>query len=774
MRQKREDSQRPYVPEKWEALDSPVDHAGLERALARLQPHQRGALADAEAALAALEELFHLARRLDLGDWSVRDRLVGVMRCAIEVSRPPDRPRAFSIKSIRGGGIELPFPMPGLRFPCLVRPEIFGPLTRAIIGLAYEPGKKASAAFNDALWAGLWAAFDLHRRLEPLALLHRASLALEEGRSDAAAFRRTAAIAARGCPGSAGRGASEGLVPLAGNLPFPGLPGAGVWFDHCRAMGWAETERVVRCYCNEFYHIDEIRNCTPGREPEAVACAGECIEIRGHGFGDQREWTGYGRASQVLFQGQEGTRVAATDFLPLPAVGDELPAEPSGWSGTRIRVAVPDGAVRGDVSLRVLCRTGPGGRPIDPADCRFPTRLRSGTSHSFLELLGPASAELSVEHGGVSIRVGDERPRSLTLEACARVLLEVTATNAETVVLRDGSGAEIPLVSASPVPTTMRTSVPLDDRAARTFTLTVDSRCLGEPLTRILTLERAFEVNLIPDEQTLMSGGTGSLLARVSCPLPDGGTVRASVDDPWVGARLGSELERDLEIPPGSDRSGSVPLTTQGDLCGTAFLRGELISGSDEEHALGRARVHVNAIPLDLAVTVDVTVGLVEPIAETSRAHAEGAATLTARFPASRSEFSFMLPSTLSIGPINVQPTARRIVATYDPVFGHFDFDLSARVGTDVPGVAGSTLTLNLSSRTSVGERYGSGFPEGRCLGCETISLMGTSFFVGRAVGETTLMGGTYGGRRIAVALWFRMPARPPRRCGQEPPSAGG
>jgi hypothetical protein len=194
------------------------------------------------------------------------------------------------------------------------------------------------------------------------------------------------------------------------------------------------------------------------------------------------------------------------------------------------------------------------------------------------------------------------------------VTLNVLATNAEAVILRDDTGAEIPLDDRSPVPTTVRASVSLEDRVDRTFTLTVESRCLDTPLTRTLTLNRPFAVHLIPEDQILTSGGTGSLQARVSCPLPEGGSVRAAIDNPWVGAALPSGLEERLEIPPGSDRSGAVPLATEFDLCGTTYLRGELISGSSEDHGLARARVQIDPIPLDLTVSVDATIRLSEPI----------------------------------------------------------------------------------------------------------------------------------------------------------------
>jgi hypothetical protein len=611
--------------------------------------------------------------------------------------------------------------------------------------------------------------FDLHRKLEPLALLHRASLALEEGQSDLAEFRRAAAIATGGCSG----GANENLVPLAGRLPLPSLPGAHIWFDHCRAMGWAETERAIRCFCYETYHIEEIRNCTPGREPEAVACGGECIEIRGNGFGDRREWTGYARASQVLFQGEGRRRIAATRFLPLPAEGD-LPAETSGWSDTRIRVEVPEDAIRGDVSLRVLCKSGAGGRHIDPAECHFPTRLRTRTSQPFLEVLGVPTAELSTEYEGISIQVQDERPHSFSAEACAPLNLNVLVTNAETVTLRDDTGATIPLDNRSLIPATVRASVPLTDHVSRTFTLTVDSRCLEAPLTRTLTLSRPHKVYLIPEDQTLTSGGTGLLHARVSCPLPEGGSVRASIDNPWAGVTFSSETEETMEIPPGSDRSAPVPLTTEIDLCGTTYLRGELISGSDQDHGLARARVQVDPVPLDLAMIVDATIRLSEPIEEASDWHVSDAATFTAQFPITRSEFAFTLPEALPIGLVIIRPDPRRIVASYDANFGHFEFTLSARMDTTVPFVEGSDITINLSSRVRATDRFGRPFPQGRCLGCEMTGDPSMSFYVGRAVGEDELVGGTFGGRRIAVALHFRMPARPPRTCGNAPPFAGG
>jgi hypothetical protein len=749
-------------------LDRPVDRIALSRALARLEPRQREAIVKAEDTLAALEELFHLARRLELGDSSARAPFIDGLRCAIGASGPPDRPQAFTLKSIGAGkiGLPFPFPAPGPQFPCFVLPDIFGPLTRAIVSLALEQGEKDAALVDDAVWAGLWAVFDLHRKLEPLALLHRASLALEEGQGDFGEFQRAAAIATGGCGG----GANENLVPLAGSLPLPSLPGAHIWFDHCRAMGWAETERAVRCFCGETYHIAEIRNCTPGREPEAVACEGECIEIRGHGFGDRREWTGYERESQVLFQGEGRRRIAAARFLPLPAEGD-LPEEPSGWSDTRIRVEVPAGAVRGDVSLRVLCKSGAGGRHIDPAECHFPTRLRSRTSQPFLEALGPPIAELNTEYEGISIQVQDERPHSFSAEACAPVHLNVLATNAETVVLRDNTGATIPLDNRSLIPTTVRASVPLTDRVSRTFTLTVDSRCLEAPLTRTLTLNRPYKLNLVPGEQTLTSGGTGLLQARVSCPLPEGGSVRASIDNPWAGVTFSSEVEETLEIPPGSDRSAPVPLTTESDLCGTTYLRGELVSGSDEDHGLARARVQVDPVPLDLAMIVDATVRLSEPFDGRSDWHVSDAATFTAHFPVTRSEFAFTLPEAIPIGPvIVVRPDPRRIAASYDANFGHFEFTLSARLDTTVPFVEGSDVTINLSSRVRTPERFGRPFPQGSCLGCEMTGDPSRSFYVGRAVGEGELVGGTLGGRRIAVALHFRMPARPPRTCGNEPP----
>jgi len=750
-----------------------ADRATLGRALARLDPERRAALASLGGALSALEELGELAERAELGDATAAEEFAQLLD-ALAAERPaPSEGHGFSLRALRSGGLGIPpLPLPGRQpgLPCFIDPRVFGSLGRAVIELSMAGDDRDEKAIDETARRGLWTIFSLRRQVQPLALLHRAELLLAQGRIGRASFGRRAAVVA-GLALEGARGGGE-RTPIMDFPPFPDLPAPRLGFDPCLAAAWGETARASRCFCAETYTITEVRNCTPGREEEAVACVGDCVTIVGRGFGDRRSWALGDRASQVFFQGPRSTRIEATRFLPLPAEG-ELPAEPSGWSDTRVRVAVPSGALPGDVSMSVLCRTGPGGRPIDLADCGLRTRIRSATSRPFVEALGVLSLDVRAAQGAESVEVGAGAPAVIEAEACQALTLWILAENAESVTARDETGEELDLQPASSAPGQIHLTVTLYDRVDRTFTIEAVSRC-GPTEARTVTVRRFFAVTLLPAAQSLLAGGTGALQTRVSCPLDGGGSVRVTLDNRWVGVALPEGIEQVLlAIPSGSDRTAMVPLATAADLCGTARLEATLTAAGAAEHRPGSATVEVEPVAVSTTLSLNAFRGYIDPpILDHEEVGANDLGAIAGVFSADRRELALEFPESISVDPITVRFETRRVTAAHDPETGHFELTLDLRV--EAPFVEGSDFRVTLSSRGDLRPSWpdASSARGGTALGDSLIRLGGPWLWEGVAVGEGTLEGGEFAGRRLGVALSLTMLRRDVRACGLEPPFA--
>jgi len=747
------------------APDLAVDRDSLEGDIRRVPKSNRAVLADLITVLDVIEELSELARDLELGNESAGLDFDALLLDQMDCIEIPDKPGEFGFASFASGQPNNPptliSPQLPWRPPCLLPPSLFGHTTNGILRrvLPLDSPNHAIGA-DQSLWRGLWTIFHLVEQLRPLEWLFNAGRRLDAGHITIERFRRIsgAAIGMCGAPRMRAMKSVSGLP-----IPIPDL--APRLFFPCRLDQWNETERAIRCFCIETYHIDRVANCSPGREGADFACIGDCIEIAGRGFGNDRRWDRSGRMSEVLFPTASGTPVAATAFLPIPADGDD-PEVPSGWSDTRVRVQVPPTAVPGDIELQILCRKTNAGRSVDPARCRYPTRLRTRTSESFLRAIGPLRILFSATTAdGEFVEAGEGGTAGVLAEACTVVQIQIEVTNADSVGLEDETGADIALTDIDPSTARFRASFSSNESESKTFTLTAENPCLESPVARTIEVVREHRVQVVPVDTMLVAGSMSSLHVHVSCPLESDGVVAVSTDRRFHGVTLPEGT--DIPIPAGSTRSADVPLATSPVLCGAGVLTGNLTSGSAHPHRTGTAVVDVTAIDVPTTLTARARGNIQPGLFEQTTFSSPVIGPFPATFSADRTRVTLNLPSTITIDPISLRPRPAMVVASYNGTFSNIDFALSGQIGGPFP-FEGGTISMNLSSTADLRPEFGRTAPVGSSVTRAT-DAAGTTTFNTIVVGAGTVAGGTADGRRIGLGVTLMFAIRPPRNCNLEP-----
>lgn len=745
--------------------DLNIDRALLKRDLLRLDKRFHDKLEDLTVGLDLMEELTTLSREIDVGNLSSVAMFDQMFRQQLACLSIPDKPKGFTFSALISGRANNP-PIPTLpqlpfRPPCLIPPSFFGRITNGLLRtlFAIEENRVAEEIENE-LWQGLWTMFSLAQKLHPLESVFYAGRQLDAGHITEDRFQRIARMAIEDC----GTVKTE-LISNASGFPFP-IPGIGPRFMFpCRLDQWNETERAVRCFCTETYHIEEIRNCEPGRETADFACVGDCVEIRGSGFSENRDWGRAGRMSEVLFPSDSGAPIPVSEYLPIPATDDHDEIT-SGWSDSKIRVAVPEGAVPGDISLRILCRRTNGGRVVDPARCRYPTRLRTRTSESFLRSIGSLSIQFSATTSdGEFILAGGGVTSAILAEACTEVTFRLEVINADSVEITDSTGSPVEVLDVDPSSNRFNATFLKTETDDNTYTVVANNPCLGAAEVRAITVRRDHRVHLEMDDLSILSGDSTNLFARVSCPLPRNGSVNVVVDDRDHGVSLASDEA--LSISAGATRSPSVGIDTLNTMCGAALLTGTLEEGSDIAHRDGVALLEVVAIDVPASVSANARGNVSPPIMDRTTFSSDIFGPFNATFSADRTQIEFELPTSISIDPITLSPTSTTITARYNGTFSSINFTVSMAVDLPFPFDDGS-LTVTFDSTGDLRGEFGPLAPAGLGVTRASGPSRSVSYDV-IVVGAGNIVGGSFDGTRLGLGLTLMFDISPPRHCNLPP-----
>ncbi|MEM6996615.1 MAG: SH3 domain-containing protein, partial [Myxococcota bacterium] len=659
-----------------------LDTARLDEALCHVPAGTRAQLEALRGEAQPLQALFDAARGALRGGDLDRECFAALLGTLPAAPRSP-------IRRLTTG-----LPAPGLQpRVCLLPLPAFGLIGAAIFELALGLGKPGERAFDAAVWAGLSAVDQLALRLRPLELVHHAVHRWDDVGSNIS-VERVAHVALQS------RGFGPSVDALGPSLGFPPM-------DLCRFERWWEGTRGLRCWCDAWYQIREVVPCDGASAP----CIGDCVEIRGEGFGPRRFFDGFGPAlrNKVFFQGMR-TRIEATTFLPLPATDTE-PEDLDGWSDTRIRVAVPPEAVSGDVTLEIHCRRQNAAWPsVDffEVDCggRFRHR-RVDRRHLWspaADIEAPVVAHISA--GGTT--VDSDAPGTLRTEACrpVRVTFVADHVDPETWRVVDDTGTEVVPDEATDAGRRRTWTVSYDGNASRTYTLTAGNRC-GPPVTRTLTIDRFWAVTLAPPETRLRPGETTTLEASTSCPLSEDGVIQIRLPDGSHGVVVPGTTDtgfvRTLDLPVPAGSSG-VPVEVRAHPvdCGRVPMSARLLSGSPRTHASGRAIVHADPgiVTSDVEGSIWVR-SFVDDAGEAAGEFSSGDFPFGAVFALDRlsAVFDFVNYDWAGNG---VRRNNPGVPAAFEAETGHMDIVLDLSIGGPLVSPSGETrVVLDMSTRTA-------------------------------------------------------------------------
>lgn len=361
--------------------------------------------------------------------------------------------------------------------------------------------------------------------------------------------------------------------PTSGQFPAPWPAGGGSgddWvFNACQHERAGRTARVIRCACGERYEIEDIvtlDRALPDGEPyHREGCPGEWVEIRGDGFGDSRYWGIGERQSEVIFsgRGREGVSPDNEDYRL--------------WKNSRVQVRVPEGAVTGRLSMRILCRRTLSGRLLDVSRCGVQLRGAAGRPENrHFEV--PTAPD--IKRFRVTSPEWEAAVSRLEATSCTEVSLQVRAVNAEQAVILNSRGERIEFPEGEPGERrVIEGTVTVSDHEDQVYTLRATNACAETVDTVEVTWLTRIVLETEPGE--VRAGSSFELRIRHPCSPEllgfDSAVLQLSAEG--VGGTL-TGLP-DVVRFEGAETEKLFTIETQAESCGGITIRAEVVEHTE-------------------------------------------------------------------------------------------------------------------------------------------------------------------------------------------------